>query len=40
MAEFNQVAESVLVADSTVRRFETSFVKRETKFEPFVRLGA
>jgi DNA-binding Lrp family transcriptional regulator len=38
MAEFNEVAESVLVADSTVRRFETSFVKREAKFEPFVRL--
>lgn len=40
MAEFNQVAESVLVADSTVRRYETSFVKREAKFEPFVRVGA
>ena len=39
MAEFNQVAESVLVADATVRRYETSFVKREAKFEPFVRLA-
>lgn len=40
MAEFNQVAEEVLVADSTVRRYETSFVKRELKFAPFVRLLA
>ena len=38
MAEFNHVAEAVLVADQTVRRYETSFVKREVKFEPFVRL--
>jgi len=40
MAEFNEVAESVLIADSTVRRFETSFVKREEKFAPFVELDA
>ena len=40
MAEFNDVAESVLVADPTVRRYETSFVKRELKFEPFVQLTA
>ena len=39
MAEFNEVAEAVLVADATVRRYETSFVKRETKFAPFVRLA-
>jgi Lrp/AsnC family transcriptional regulator, leucine-responsive regulatory protein len=39
MAEFNEVAEAVLVADSTVRRYETSFVKRETKFAPFVELS-
>jgi len=38
MEEFNAVAEAVLVADATVRRYETSFVKRETKFAPFVRL--
>jgi DNA-binding Lrp family transcriptional regulator len=38
MAEFNEVAEAVLVADATVRRYETSFVKREVKFEPFVEL--
>ena len=40
MTEFNEVAEAVLIADSTVRRFETSFVKRETKFAPFVDLDA
>ena len=40
MAEFNQVAEAVLIADSTVRRFETNFVKREEKFAPFVELDA
>jgi len=39
MAEFNQVAEAVLVADPTVRRYETSFVKRDVKFEPFVKLN-
>ena len=39
MSEFNDIAESVLVADPTVRRYETSFVKRELKFEPFVSLG-
>ena len=38
MAEFNTVAEAVLVADPTVRRYETSFVKREVKFAPFVAL--
>ena len=40
MAEFNAVAERVLVADSTVRRYETSFVKHEVKFAPFVALGS
>ena len=39
MAEFNDVAEAVLVADSTVRRYETSFVKRDIKFAPFVQLS-
>jgi Lrp/AsnC family leucine-responsive transcriptional regulator len=38
MAEFNDVAERVLVADATVHRYETSFVKRQMKFEPFVPL--
>jgi Lrp/AsnC family leucine-responsive transcriptional regulator len=39
MEEFNETAESVLTADATVRRYETSFVKREDKFAPFVRLA-
>jgi Lrp/AsnC family leucine-responsive transcriptional regulator len=38
MAEFNATAERVLVADQTVRRYETSFIKRERKFAPFVEL--
>ena len=38
MAEFNAIAEAALVADPTVRRYETSFVKREIKFAPFVAL--
>jgi DNA-binding Lrp family transcriptional regulator len=38
MAEFNTLAETVLVADDTVRRYETSFVKKELKFEPFVAM--
>ena len=38
MDEFNDVAERVLTADTTVRRYETSFVKREDKFAPFVDL--
>ena len=39
MDEFTETAEAVLVADPTVRRYETSFVKREVKFEPFVELS-
>lgn len=39
MAEFNRIAEDVLVADSTVRRYETYFVKRGIKFAPFVRVS-
>ena len=39
MHAFNEVAERVLVSDPTVRRYETSFVKQELKFEPFVALG-
>jgi Lrp/AsnC family leucine-responsive transcriptional regulator len=34
------LAEQLFAADSTVRRYETSFVKRELKFAPFVRLSA
>ena len=39
MAEFNAFCDAVLVADPTVRRYETSFVKREVKFAPFVELA-
>lgn len=39
MEEFTEIAESVLVADPTVRRYETSFVKRELKFAPFIELA-
>ena len=39
MGQFNKVAEAVLVADPTVRRYETSFIKREIKFAPFVQLS-
>jgi Lrp/AsnC family leucine-responsive transcriptional regulator len=38
MAEFNELCDRLLVADTTVRRYETSFVKRELKFAPFVEL--
>jgi Lrp/AsnC family transcriptional regulator, leucine-responsive regulatory protein len=38
MAEFNDVAERVLTVDSAVHRYETSFVKRQVKFEPFAPL--
>lgn len=39
MDEFNRLAETILSADSTVRRYEASFVKKDVKFEPFVKLG-
>jgi Lrp/AsnC family leucine-responsive transcriptional regulator len=38
MAEFNTLTDELLVSDATVRRYETSFVKRELKFAPFVEL--
>ena len=38
MAEFNSLCDTVLTADPTVRRDETSFVKREVTFAPFVEL--
>ena len=34
------LAEQLFASDTTVRRYETSFVKRELKFAPFVRLSA
>jgi len=39
MKEFTETAEAVLVADPTVRRYETSFVRGDVKFEPYVGLG-
>jgi Lrp/AsnC family transcriptional regulator, leucine-responsive regulatory protein len=39
MDEFVTEAERLLAGDPIVRRYETSFVKREWKFAPFVRLG-
>ena len=40
MAEFNTCADDLLASSSTVRRYETHFVKREVKFAPFVELSA
>lgn len=40
MDEFTATAETVLVADTTVRRYETGFVKSQLKFEPFLELKA
>ena len=40
MHAFNAVADRILSADPIVRRYETHFVKREVKFEPFVELDA
>lgn len=39
MAKFNAAAEGLLASSPTVRRYETSFVKREVKFAPFVDLA-
>ncbi len=39
MAEFNKLFDEVLVADPTVRRYETSFIKRQVKFALYVDLG-
>jgi Lrp/AsnC family leucine-responsive transcriptional regulator len=39
MDAFVDLAEQLFAADSTVRRYESAFVKRELKFAPFVRLG-
>ena len=40
MDAFVEEAERLFAADATVRRYETSFIKRELKFAPFVKLGA
>ena len=38
MDAFVELAEELFATDSAVRRYETSFVKRELKFAPFVAL--
>jgi DNA-binding Lrp family transcriptional regulator len=40
MADFNACADDILASSTTVRRYETHFVKREVKFAPFVELSA
>ena len=39
MDAFVDQAEALFACDATVRRYETSFVKKELKFAPFVRLS-
>jgi DNA-binding Lrp family transcriptional regulator len=39
LAEFNDLCDALLTTDSTVRRYETSFVKRQMKFAPYVELA-
>ena len=39
MAEFTSLADRLLLADPTVLRYDTHFVRRQTKFAPFVQLG-
>jgi len=38
MAEFNAFADAELAASPVVRRYETSFVKKEIKNQPMIRL--
>ena len=38
MDAFVELAEALFASDSAVRRYETSFIKRELKFAPFVDL--
>lgn len=38
MAEFNDFADAELAASAVVRRYETSFVKKEIKNRPMIRL--
>ena len=39
MSAFNDAADEILTSSTTVRRYETHFVKREVKFAPFVELS-
>ena len=38
MAAFNEFADKELADDPAVRRYETSFVKKEIKYRPMIRL--
>ena len=38
MAEFNSFADAELAASPVVRRYQTSFVKKEVKYRPMIRL--
>jgi len=38
MAEFNAFADAELAASPVVRRYETSFIKKEVKYRPMIRL--
>jgi len=40
MADFNSAAEDLFASSSTVRRYETHFVKRQVKFAPYVELAS
>lgn len=40
MDEFVALAEELFASDTTVRRYESSFVKRELKFQPFAPVDA
>jgi len=40
MDELVELAEALFAVDPAVRRYETSFVRREIKFAPFVQLGS
>ena len=39
MAEFISITDRLLLPDATVRRYDTHFVRRETKFAPFVPMS-
>ena len=39
MEEFTSLADRVLLADPIVRRYDRHFVRRQTKFAPFVQLS-
>jgi len=40
MAEFTAITDALLIPDATVRRYDTHFIRREVKFEPYLRLDS